>query len=222
MAKISSKAFYKKALAITTIALSLVTIVGCSNNSNNDNNKVESTQKTKQKSKKIKKIHKNSNHKEINLRKKYAEIEVGSPAKSANDGSSTEEVIKLLGKPDSSTTIKTHDSKAKNYSWNEKKTNLKVGFKNNKVVSKKISNFKWNRKNKNINMKAYKEIKNGSAYSDLIGLYGEPDDFHQTSVSGKKAITATYLTNIDGTAGAKAEFYFINDKLTNKKQIGLK
>jgi len=219
MAKISSKAFYKKALAITTIALSLVTIVGCSNNSNNDNNKVESTQKTKQKSKKIKKIHKNSNHKEINLRKKYAEIEVDKPA---NNASSTEEVIKLLGKPDSSTAIKTHDSKTKNYSWNEKKTNLKVDFKNNKAISKKISNFKWNRKSKNIDMKAYKEIKNGSAYSDLIGLYGEPDDFHQTSVSGKKAITATYLTNVDGTAGAKAEFYFINDKLTNKKQIGLK
>ncbi|BAQ57474.1 hypothetical protein LBAT_1085 [Lactobacillus acetotolerans] len=76
MAKISSKAFYKKALAITTIALSLVTIVGCSNNSNNDNNKVESTQKTKQKSKKIKKIHKNSNHKEINLRKNTQKLKL--------------------------------------------------------------------------------------------------------------------------------------------------
>lgn len=145
--------------------------------------------------------------------------------KKAANGVTLDELKKQFGEPNSTTSSTNSGVKVDTLTWTNVEGGLGasvvVGFTDNHAFSKNITGFKFNR-DKKITLADFNALANGTSYQDAVAKIGEPDGFNETLIGGVKTVIASYVSGVQGDAGANASLTFTNDKISGKTQTNMK
>lgn len=155
------------------------------------------------------------------LRSKFDKITVGDMANYGEGGSSIDDVKKLLGQPQSTTTDTSTGTQTDMVTWTKKGVTITVQFIEQKAIARSITGFEFSRKD-TVGLAEFNALADGTSYTDVVAKFKEPDSITETVMLDSRTTMATWVTGVKGSAGANIVLTFTNDVLTGKTQTNLK
>ena len=215
------KLFYKR-VWFWILAIIVIAVIGSQLGGGSSDKDDKSTAKTEEKSSKSSSSKKDDGK---ITRKQFDAVKLGDLMNKAQNGASVDELKKQFGEPESTTSSTNEGVKTDILTWTNVEgdfgTNIVIGFTDNHAFSKSITGFKFNR-DKKISLADFNSLADGTAYSDVVNKFGEPDGYDETLISDQKTVIATYMSGIKGDAGANFNVTFTNDKISGKSQTSMK
>ncbi|MGT2925939.1 DUF3862 domain-containing protein [Streptococcus cuniculipharyngis] len=155
------------------------------------------------------------------LRQQFDTILVGDSSQAGEGGSTLEEVKALLGEPTSTTTSELNGLSTEELTWVDGDTTITLAINQGKTVNKAISGFLFNR-DRNLSLTNFNELAEGTSYSDVLAVWGEPDVYTESKIMGTKSVGATWFSNVKGKdVTANAFLVFTDDQLAQKTETNM-
>ncbi|GEL13985.1 hypothetical protein FC15_GL001680 [Lapidilactobacillus concavus DSM 17758] len=215
------KPFYKR-VWFWVLAIIVIAVVGSKLGGGSSDKDDKSTAKTEEKSSKSSSSKKDDGK---ITRKQFDAVKLGDLMKSAEGGATIDELKKEFGNPDSTSSSTTNGVKTDIVTWTNVEgglgANIVVSFTDGHAFSKAITGFKFNR-DKKISLADFNSLADGTAYSDVVNKFGEPDGYDETLIDGSKSVMATYMSGVKGDIGANFNVTFTDDKVSGKSQTSMK
>lgn len=159
---------------------------------------------------------------ETKWRALFDQIAVGDMMAENPEGSSLDDVKKLLGEPKESEKDDSYGIETEIMTWEKKSTTITLTFSKNKVVHKEIQGYLYNRTSK-IGLKEFNALADNLSYADAVKTLGNPDGYSEMIIDGENTKTAYWQTGIKRKNGdATIVLTFDKDVLTSKTQQELK
>lgn len=196
------------ALALFSVAtLSDLAIIG--QNQNQNQNQIVYAAKKKKVSKKQK------------VRNNFDKIMVGDMANMGEGGSTIDDLKKMFGEPNSTSTSQIDGVNSQDLTWNKSGITITIQFIENKAVARSITGFQYLRKDV-IGLKEYNTLADGTSYDQVVSQFKQPDSITETIIMGSKTTMATWVTGVKGSFGSNMVLTFTDNSLSGKAQSNLK